>query len=575
MRQENGLQPGEIVIDRYVYTAVEAVNGINYMSPDIGSATLRYYYTDLDLDTTVPRDGTSLHPGDIDETTLSLYHWDNDSKNWQRLTTDLDYVTALILHEENGEKDGTPYAGYIECTIQSTNSTNNLGLFALAGSMVPDETPAGPPVVVSTIPDDNGINIPFETPIIVTFNEPVVAENLSAITLKGGEIDDVTITADGTRLQIHHPDLSPGVSYVVTIPEWTVADEAGNANQESHIFQFTTIPRNNIPLAQDDFFVTTQDQVINGSVLADNGNGPDQDTENDPLQVTEINGNGSLVGTSVAGSQGGAFTIQLNGTISFDPGNDFSSLDPGDSRVTEISYSLSDGFGTAHATVRATVYSNDNSFTDDEDGISAAIEDAAPNGGDGNGDGILDSEQSDVTSLPSATGRGYITIQVSEGCNIINEAQTMLEPVSDPNYTYPFGLVGFSLQCSSAKIRIYFHGSSDMSGYTYRKYGPTPPEFSTSHWYTLPDVNYGTEVINGKTVAYTEFTLTDGELGDDTDIDGWIVDQGGPGQPAAINSVPVPTMTEWGMMIFMLLVGLFAVIQIRRKIKDISQLSEL
>lgn len=359
LRQANGLQPGEIVIDRYVYTAVEAVDYHHEMSPDIDNVTLRYYYTDLDLDATVPRDGIPLRPGDIDETTLSLYHWDNDSKNWERLTTDLDYVTALTLHEENGEKDGTPYAGYIECTIVSTNGTNNLGLFALAGSPVPDETPAGPPVVTSTSPAAEGDNIPLDAPISITFDEPIVAENLSAIMLKGGEIEDVTISADGTRLQIQHSDFSPGVSYAVTIPQWTVVDEAGNPNQESYIFQFSTIPQNNIPLAQDDFFITTQDQVISGSVLADNGNGPDQDTENDPLQVTEINGNGSLVGTSVAGSQGGAFTIRSDGTISFDPGNDFSLLDQGDSRVTKVSYSLSDGFGTAHATVRVTVYGND------------------------------------------------------------------------------------------------------------------------------------------------------------------------------------------------------------------------
>src|SRR4029077_3297236 len=44
----------------------------------------------------------------------------------------------------------------------------------------------------------------------------------------------------------------------------------------------------------------------------------------------------------------------------------------------------------------------------DGDGVSAAIEDAAPNAGDGNGDGIPDSIQPDVTSLPNAVEGAYV-----------------------------------------------------------------------------------------------------------------------------------------------------------------------
>lgn len=203
--------------------------------------------------------------------------------------------------------------------------------------------------------------------------------------------------------------------------------------------------------------------------------------------------------------------------------------------------------------------------TDDGDGVPASVENAAPNGGDGNADGIADSEQQNVTSLPSATNEGYITLVASGGCNIINNVKAVMEPIPDTAYTYPFGLVEFRLPCSSATLRIYFHGSSDLGGKTYRKYGPVPPSFADTQWYTLPGVSYGIEEIAGNTVAYAEFTLADGQLGDDTDIDNLIVDQGGPAQPAA---VPIPTLTEWGMMIFLFLIGIVVMIQMRRRHRD-------
>ena len=64
---------------------------------------------------------------------------------------------------------------------------------------------------------------------------------------------------------------------------------------------------------------------------------------------------------------------------------------------------------------------------DDGDGIAATIEDAAPNGGDGNRDGLVDSRQSNVASLPAAVdvnGNGalddYVTIVAPEGTTLTN-----------------------------------------------------------------------------------------------------------------------------------------------------------
>jgi hypothetical protein len=171
---------------------------------------------------------------------------------------------------------------------------------------------------------------------------------------------------------------------------------------------------------------------------------------------------------------------------------------------------------------------------DDGDGVPPLVEDAAPNNGDGNGDGVPDSQQAHVASLPSATGSGYVTVVVSGGCSQIQSVATYTAASrgNDPNFDYPYGLVGFTIPCSAATVKVIFHNAANLNGFTYRKFGPTPPAFNNPQWYTLPGVTFGTEVIGGQTVATATFTLTDGQLGDDTDVDGFIVDQGGPGLPA-------------------------------------------
>lgn len=53
--------------------------------------------------------------------------------------------------------------------------------------------------------------------------------------------------------------------------------------------------------------------------------------------------------------------------------------------------------------------------------------------------------------------------------------------------------------------------------------------------------SFGVENIKGKDVPYAEFTLTDGQLGDDTWVDGVILDIGAPGR--AVVRRPVPAMS--------------------------------
>jgi len=196
---------------------------------------------------------------------------------------------------------------------------------------------------------------------------------------------------------------------------------------------------------------------------------------------------------------------------------------------------------TATSTPTATPTAEDR----DGDGVSDEIEDGAPNNGDGNGDGIPDSQQPNVTSLPSA--KGYITVVVGDGCEQNRDVAVTPEAScgNDERFRYPFGMVTFRLNCERATVTLIFHGAATLQGYSYRKFGPMPPGFNAPQFYTLPDVVFGDMTIGGVTAATATFTLVNGGLGDDTDsTDRTIVDPGGPAR-----SVPdtAPVASAWGI----------------------------
>ncbi|WP_176503914.1 VCBS domain-containing protein, partial [Cobetia sp. 5-11-6-3] len=85
-------------------------------------------------------------------------------------------------------------------------------------------------------------------------------------------------------------------------------------------------------------------------------NDTDLDTPTTDFTITQVNGNTGGVGTAVSGSDGGDFTVNADGTWSFDPGTDFDGLTEGESAVTTITYQVSDGEGgVSTATVSVTV----------------------------------------------------------------------------------------------------------------------------------------------------------------------------------------------------------------------------
>ncbi len=201
-------------------------------------------------------------------------------------------------------------------------------------------------------------------------------------------------------------------------------------------------------------------------------------------------------------------------------------------------------------------------------------------------------------TLSSASGKGTITLTTNqpESCFFLSaptnsesasqivlnkfavETRTLLEsevPEQDPNHDFPFGLVEFSVICEppaptaianivaptdplTVDVTMTFSDIGDMAKYDLRKYGPTPDN-EAPHWYDF-GWNGQTGIVsrngNAVTMRYVDNQRGDDILGFEDYI---IIDQIGP-TPV----MTVPTLNEWGMILFMLLAGAGSLFFLRR-----------
>ncbi len=104
---------------------------------------------------------------------------------------------------------------------------------------------------------------------------------------------------------------------------------------------------NNAPLAVEDIFVTDEDISLSLDVLTN-----DSDLDGDVLTISEINGLIAEVGTEITLDSGASLTLNSDGTLSYNPGTAFASLNGGETSTDSFNYTIDDGKeGTATATV--------------------------------------------------------------------------------------------------------------------------------------------------------------------------------------------------------------------------------
>jgi hypothetical protein len=173
----------------------------------------------------------------------------------------------------------------------------------------------------------------------------------------------------------------------------------------------------------------------------------------------------------------------------------------------------------------------------DNDGISDGEENAGPNGGDGNIDGIPDMNQNTVASLLMNDGTDYATIETDAGTLANCQAVANPSPDDAPSgknfdwgfFEFTINGVGFG---NPATVKLRTPAGSAPT--TYWKYGPTDPLTpAVVEWYEfMDDGTTGAQITDN--IVTLEFV--DGQRGDDTAEDGIIVDQGGPATVTAKSS---------------------------------------
>ena len=214
------------------------------------------------------------------------------------------------------------------------------------------------PIVVdpnTPIPAQSGVDSTGATPLnVAPFFSDIDGDTLSftATNLPSGlVIDPVTGVVSGTPAANASVGGDNGDgTYTVTV---TATDPDG-ASVSSDVTYTITNP---VPIAEDDAVSASEDDsAATGSVFVNNGNGVDSDPDGDAINVSEVNGDSANVGTAIAGTNGGLFTVNNDGSYSFNANGDFEALDVGETATTAITYQISDGEGgTDVATLTVTV----------------------------------------------------------------------------------------------------------------------------------------------------------------------------------------------------------------------------
>ena len=182
----------------------------------------------------------------------------------------------------------------------------------------------------------------------------------------------------------------------------------------------------------------------------------------------------------------------------------------------------------------------------DGDGAPDDVENGAPNGGDGNGDGIPDAQQPHVTSLPNLLDNSYLTL-VAPPTACLKNVQFLANPSpADTPYgwAFPLGFINFTVSCiapgSAVTVTLLLHENATPALEQFFLYvrGMTPP---APGWQPFPVLD-GTGALFAGDRIY--LYLADGLRGDDDAAPNGVIDfLGAPAQRGAAVSVAPLTLS--------------------------------
>lgn len=153
---------------------------------------------------------------------------------------------------------------------------------------------------------------------------------------------------------------------------------------------------------------------------------------------------------------------------------------------------------------------------DDGDGVFNVYENAGPNGGDANGDGIPDSQQPNVSTLLDGSG-GFVTLVAPPGTRL-RKVRLLANPspANSPNADFPVGFIGFTLADLptggvTTDLQMTYGWADGTVVNSYYNFGPEPDN-GTPHWYGFLDDGDSGATIQGNVIT---LRLIDGGRGDD------------------------------------------------------------
>ncbi|MEZ5663984.1 MAG: Ig-like domain-containing protein [Burkholderiaceae bacterium] len=238
--------------------------------------------------------------------------------------------------------------------------------------------------------------------------------------------------------------------YSVTV---TATDLGGLSASQT----FTWTVGNPAPTATDNVYTVGEDDAgasLGNVISGDTGAGTDSDPDGDSLTVSEVNGVAGNVGAPVAGSNCGLFTVNADGTVSFDPNGAFEGLAVGESATSTVTYTVSDGQGgTDTATITVTITGENDApvavddavSTDEDTPVTVAVltNDSDPDGDPltvttasaANGTVVINLDGSiTYTPNPDFNGTDTISYTISDGQGGTSTATVTVtvNPVNDP-----------------------------------------------------------------------------------------------------------------------------------------------
>ncbi len=385
-------------------------------------------------------------------------------------------------------------------------------------------------VVDTTVPViSNGASSIHNYVVGDPYDQSIIADAITANDNRDGVITG-SVVLGGDTVPIDGSDIltTPG-SYTL---RFNVADAAGNDAVEVTVTVAVSSLSNNLPtsinLVTDSIVETVstnQTVTVLSTTDADSG-----DTHSYSL-------------VSGAGDSDNSFFAVSGSDLDMIIAPDFENPDDADEdNIYDIRLQTDDGNGgVIQSTFQITVTNNpaDDVVIDDTDGVDDTIEDDSPNNGDFNGDSVIDSQQSNIASLPNALLSGTDTNNPSHYVGLSTESGTTISsftvatnPASDGAYTYPLGMFSFTATASSVGATDTFillldrkYEQSELDKWEWRKYDGTT-------YSTIPasaNLTYGTTTVGSFEITTVSYEITDGgDLDMDGDADGSITDPIGP-----------------------------------------------